>query len=290
MLRLISILTAAAMLAGCTSNTHLPTLVGDESYRPWGTDAFLIDSKMHVLPTPYGASPDRPSRDIVELLQEADEAEQSAAVAEDKDTENTSEAINASAVKALAKKKRNDLQNILILRSDQLCSRYQTALLANYDAAQYFIPLIGPFTQSAANALKELGTLGTLVESIGTFTTANPDKLLGKDLLYQTAITNSLQTSRELRFDMSSKLRAAQDEGSDKYSLKQAVVDANRYHRLCNFYDVWNLGDLKTQLKDMKLVPAADGDAAQKSSATTSTTPPTTNEANPTGGTSGQGG
>lgn len=129
------------------------------------------------------------------------------------------------------KDRRNEVQNELFRRSDQICSAYQTRLIHGYVVGDASIKA----SQSLLGIAKTLAApFEILSTAIGGFSTGVTNVISGDILqwkLFEETNKRILYSRRNFR----NTVRAAQEKPLSKYSISQAIYDAERYHALCNF-------------------------------------------------------
>lgn len=125
---------------------------------------------------------------------------------------------------------RNLMQNELLRRSDQTCSAYQSRLIHGY--------IVGETGIKATQAI--LGVVKTLTAPFELFSNAvgglagGVTSSLNGDVLKWKAFEEANQRIHFSRRNLHNVIRNAQQLGADKYTVSQAVYDAERYHSYCN--------------------------------------------------------
>lgn len=179
--------------------------------------------------------------------------------------------------KANGEKKRKEIrdtaQNLMLLRSEQICTHYQTRLVYNI--------VVGNAGLSVGQSLaKAVFAPAAAAESVFSTTSATVVGSLSKEVLQHEvfkATTRNIQVSRAKTL---TEIQSRQRLSTAEYSLSRAMFEAEYYHNLCNFTIQYVAGESSSappkteQAKDeAKPKPTSAPASTPKQTTPTATTP-----------------
>jgi hypothetical protein len=131
--------------------------------------------------------------------------------------------------------RRNRLQLAIIDRSNSICDYHKGAIIAQKSMFDFSTSLLSTLLGTASGAVGGETAARILGAASGgvTATSAALNASIYQNLL-TTAIIKSIENSRE-EFKANT-IKPKRNESAANYSVDQAIIDANDYHRLCSFY------------------------------------------------------
>lgn len=159
---------------------------------------------------------------------------------------------------------RNFVQNELMRRSDQLCSLHISRMLYGHAMGNVGSRVI-------KGAFASINAITDTAENFADAMIENTNVNFGSDELVRwKAMTDTAVRIEKSRGALRNNIRKAQAiKDTSSYDLSQAIYDAERYHQLCSFSNVYMVGEqVETVAGGTILVPEAPAEKAKEKTAT----------------------
>ena len=139
-----------------------------------------------------------------------------------------------SANPQIAQANRNELQSLLLRRSEQICEIHQSDIFAN---AAVFNVTMGVLTSALAGAAAIVtGPVGIEVLAGGAALSNAGRSLVNEEVYRQQLVTAVITEIDENRKAVREEIGAKLDKTTADYAVNESIRDAQRYHQECSFF------------------------------------------------------